>query len=219
MWDFLLGVFALGIGAVLLFGGYRLALILLPIWGFFAGFYLGAGAMQALFGEGFLSTVVSWVVGFVIALIFAVLAYLFWYVAVVLLGASVGASLGSGLMSLFGVDPGFLMGLVAVLFAIGAALLTMLLGVPKYLLIVLTALMGAGTVIAGVLLVFDQINRGELQTGAVVASIENSVWWSLVYIALAAIGMLAQFRSTLSYDLAAPPTRGLGGGPSVRPAI
>lgn len=134
VWDVLLGLFALLIGAVLLFSGYRLALILLPIWGFFAGFWAGAGAITALFGDGFLSTVLSWVVGFVIALLFAVLSYLYWYVAVVLLGASVGASLGSGLMALFGVDPGFLMGLVALLVAVVFAIGTMLLRVPKYLL-------------------------------------------------------------------------------------
>lgn len=219
IWDLLVGLLALWIGAVLLFSGYRLALFLLPIWGFIAGFYVGAAAMQALFGESFLSTVISWVVGVVIAILFAALAYLYWYVAVVMLGASVGASLGSGLISLFGVDPGVLMGLVALIFAVAAALLTMLLGIPKFLLIWLTALLGAGTTIAGVLLIVDRVDRADLRIGAMAAVIEHSLWWSLVYIVLAVIGITAQYRSTLQYELKAPPARGPGSGPRVRPAV
>ncbi|MBV9323828.1 MAG: hypothetical protein JO352_08595, partial [Chloroflexi bacterium] len=40
-------------------GGYRFFIFLLPIWGFFFGFGLGAQAVQALFGDAFLSTVTS----------------------------------------------------------------------------------------------------------------------------------------------------------------
>ncbi|MBV9322255.1 MAG: hypothetical protein JO352_00545, partial [Chloroflexi bacterium] len=63
------GMLALLFGMLLLFGGYRFFIFLLPIWGFFFGFGLGAQAVQALFGDAFLSTVTSWVVGFVIAVI------------------------------------------------------------------------------------------------------------------------------------------------------
>ena len=57
---------ALFLGAVILFGGYRLFLILLPIWGFFFGFGLGAHTVTLLFGQEFFATVTSWVVGFVV---------------------------------------------------------------------------------------------------------------------------------------------------------
>ena len=40
-------------GLLLAFFGYRLFLVLLPIWGFFFGLWLGADTMQVLFGEGF----------------------------------------------------------------------------------------------------------------------------------------------------------------------
>lgn len=45
---------ALLFGLVVAFGGYRLFLVLLPIWGFFAGFFLGAQTIS------FLSAMVSW---------------------------------------------------------------------------------------------------------------------------------------------------------------
>ena len=61
------GMLALFFGTVLLLGGYRFFLILLPILGFFFGFGLGAQTVQALFGGGFLSTVTGWIVGFGVA--------------------------------------------------------------------------------------------------------------------------------------------------------
>ena len=79
----LVGIVAIAIGAAMMLLGYRLALILLPIWGFFAGFIFGAQVLQEFFGDGFLATTASWVVGVVVGLLFAVLSYLFWYVAVV----------------------------------------------------------------------------------------------------------------------------------------
>ena len=49
-------VIALFFGSVLAFAGYRFFLVLLPIFGFLFGFGLGAQTIQAIFGEGFLST-------------------------------------------------------------------------------------------------------------------------------------------------------------------
>src|SRR6476619_8218511 len=91
-------------GFVLAFGGYRFFLLLLPIWGFFFGFGLGAQTIQAIFGSGFLSDVTSWIVGFVVALIFAVLSYLFYIFAVALIAGSLGYALGTGLLVAIGFD-------------------------------------------------------------------------------------------------------------------
>ena len=102
------GLIALGIGLLFAFYGYRLFLILLPIWGFFAGFVLGAGAMTALFGEGFLVTVTSWVAGLIVGVLFAVLSYLYYWFAVVFVGAWLGYTAGIGLMTLLGIGDGFL---------------------------------------------------------------------------------------------------------------
>ncbi len=61
-------------GVILAFFGYRLFLILLPIWGFFFGFLLGADTIHHLFNQGLFVTVTGWVVGFIVGAIFAVLA-------------------------------------------------------------------------------------------------------------------------------------------------
>jgi hypothetical protein len=70
----LLGALAIGIGLAFAFWGFRVFLILLPIWGFFAGFLLGAQGMTYLFGDAFLATTLGWVVGFLLGLLFAVLS-------------------------------------------------------------------------------------------------------------------------------------------------
>jgi hypothetical protein len=92
---------AIIVGLVALLYGYRLFLILLPIWGFFSGFAIGATATSAFFGGGFLATIVGWVIGFFVGLVFAVLSYLFYIVGVALLSATFGFFLGYGFMLLF----------------------------------------------------------------------------------------------------------------------
>ncbi len=51
-----MGLIALTFGLVVIFGGYRLFLVLLPIWGFFVGFYVGAQTIQVIFDVGFYCT-------------------------------------------------------------------------------------------------------------------------------------------------------------------
>ncbi len=47
---------ALALGAFTSFAGFRLFVILLPIWGFFAGFIATADVIQQVFGDSFLAT-------------------------------------------------------------------------------------------------------------------------------------------------------------------
>ena len=58
---------------MLLAGRFLLRLVI-PIWGFFAGFAFGAGIVAEFADEHFLGTVLSGVLGLVFAVIFAVLA-------------------------------------------------------------------------------------------------------------------------------------------------
>jgi hypothetical protein len=56
-------LFALLLGAALCLAGYRFFLVMLPIWGFFGGFWIGAEATSLLLGGGFLATTTGLVVG------------------------------------------------------------------------------------------------------------------------------------------------------------
>jgi len=145
---------ALLFGLVICFFGYRLFLILLPIWGFFFGFVLGAQTLQVIFGVGLFATVTSWVVGFVVGAIFGLLAYLFYAVAVALIAGGLGYAVGAGFMLLIGVDWGFLVWLVGIVVAVAAVVATFYFNLQKWALIAATAIVGAalcvGTFVLGV---------------------------------------------------------------------
>ena len=164
--DFLIGVLILLVGAAFCFVGYRFFQILIAIWGLFAGFNLGAASMTALFGQTFLGATTGLVLALVVGLLFAILAYFFYYVAVVLLGASVGYLLGSGLMAAFGLNnPGFLSVTVGIVLAVGFALLIVLFNLPKLFIMLYTAFGGAVAMLAGLLVLFGQVQVALLQYG------------------------------------------------------
>jgi hypothetical protein len=200
--DFLIGALVLLVGLAFCFVGYRFFRILIAIWGFFAGFNLGAAATTALFGQNFLGTTTGWVLGLVLGLVLAALAYFFYYIAVVLLGASVGYSIGSGLIAAIGLNnPGFVSVVVGVVLAVILAILILALNLPKLLIMVFTAIGGAGAIISGILLMVGQIHVVGLQYGIAIAAIRSSWFWSLVVIALAVVGFLAQWRTMQEYTL------------------
>ncbi len=195
-----IGALAVAIGLGFTFWGFRLFIILLPIWGFFFGFLFGAGLVTALFSDGFLATVTGWVVGFLVGVVFAVLSYLFYWFAVLFLGASVGYSLGLGLLALLGNGGDNLMGLIFGLVgaAIGAGLVVIL-RVPKYLIIALTAIGGAIATVAGVALIFQQITWAELSSGTTSAfqAIRDLGWlWAGATAVVAIVGIAYQIKLT-----------------------
>jgi hypothetical protein len=194
----LVSLIAILLGLALTLGGYRFFVILLPIWAFFAGFSSTASAVTGFWGTGFLTTVLSWVLGLLVGLLFAALAYLFYYAAIVILGATVGYQLGVGFMTWIGVNLGLVSALVGVALAVIFAIGVWYLKVPKLLIIVLTSLAGAASLLAGVFLAFGKISLADLQWGAVGAVVRQSWWWTLVYLVLAGIGIGAQWVMTSS---------------------
>jgi len=182
--------------------GYRFFLLLLPIWGFVAGLWLGAETVSILLGEGFLVSVTGLVVGFVAGLIMAVLSYLFYAVGVLLLGASFGYWLAAGLMYAVGFESGFLVTVVGAITAIIFATLTVMVDVKKHLAIIMTAFGGAGGIALAILLIFGAITLEQLQAGAaaaLAALIEESVFWLLIWLALAIGGIIFQESNTREY--------------------
>ncbi len=204
-----IGLLGLLIGLAFTFWGFRLFLILLPIWGFFFGFLFGAGATTALLGDGFLATTLGWVVGFVVGIVFAVLSYLYYWFAVVFIGASVGYAAGLGLLHWLGNGGdnlmGFLFGLVG---AIIVAAIVVVLRVPKYLVILLTALGGAFAAVTGVALILKQVTLAELNggIGGTVQAVDSLPWlWAVGAVILAGVGIAYQIRLTamaeeIAYD-------------------
>jgi hypothetical protein len=209
--DFIIALLAIVIGLAICFFGYRWLWILLPFWGFFAGLWLGFTGLQTIFGEGFLAGVSGLVVGLILGVIFAVLSYLFYFVGVAILGATAGYGLTMSLFTgAFGMNPNFIIWLIAIVVAVIAAFAVLVLNLQKYVIIFLTALAGASATIAGALLLFGQTSAEELsgQIGvfAPVSFQEGALWW-IIWLVLGIAGIVYQIISNRVYVLEPPPSR------------
>ena len=194
-------LFAAILGLAILLFGYRLFLVMLPIWGFFAGFWLGASAISVLIGQGFLATITGWVVGFIVGVILAVLSYLFYMIAVALIAAVIGGALASALMTAIGFDPGFLVSAVAILTGIAVAILALVFNLQKYVIILLSSIGGANLIVLAGLLLFGFVTLVDLQSGAnIIRPVLSQSWLALVaWLALAVVGLVVQVRANRTY--------------------
>ena len=173
MADILLGILAIVAGGAMLFAGQFVLRLVLPIWGFFAGFAFGAGLFAELADERFLGHGARLGSGLVFALIFAVLAYFFYAVAVVLAMAAFGFVIGSGLVVALGIDWNWVAVLVGV--AVGAVLgLVAVVGnMPMIVLAVVSSIAGAVSVVAGLMLLFGSLNSADFTEGAFTDTVDD----------------------------------------------
>lgn len=196
-----LALCAVLLGAAFCFAGYRFFLVMLPVWGFFGGFWIGAMGTSLLLGSGFLAGATSLVVGFVVGIVGAVLSYLFYMGGVMVVAAAFGGSLASGIMSALGFGPGLIMAIVVIVSALIAAGLTLLLNLQKLVIIIISAMAGAVLFVLAGLLLFGQITMLDLQSGASVAGpiIRGYWYWGIVWLALTVAGAVVQFRANRTY--------------------
>jgi hypothetical protein len=192
--DVIIGIIAILIGAALCFRGYLLMRIIIPIWGAFAGFALGAGLIAGS-DDGFLKTGLAWAVGFGFALVFGLLAYLYYEFSVLLTMASLGFVLGVALMTALGVRWEWLIVLVGI--AVGAVLATLAIvgELPMLLLTVLSSMAGASLVLGGIALVSNTINLDQIgEDGAITDTINRGPWWFILFGGLTVLGIVLQVR-------------------------
>jgi hypothetical protein len=190
-------------GLAVAYGGYRLFLILLPIWGFFFGFGLGAQTLQAIFGVGFLATITSWIVGFIVGAMFAVLSYLFYIFAVALLSGSFGYSVAVGILTAIGLNFGLIVWLIGIVAAIALAVIVLAFNIQKYAIIVITAVAGTGVIIFTILASVGGLTPAELARSPVLTAIQDSFWWLLFFIVVAGAGIIVQLRANQAYEIEA----------------
>lgn len=192
----------IGLGLVFCFLGNPAARIVLGLWGAVVGFLSGSVLYLAVFqwiGGGPLAAVPIWVFAVGLALLLAWLSFAFYAVAVLLSMGAVGWGLGHLLASALHF-PGWLTFAVALILAAGLVVAGWMLNLPKLLLIVLTALVGAGAIVDGIQLLIAQR----------VAWLDDAGWrldtgthlaWAGAFVALAIAGMLVQFRQSSDANL------------------
>jgi len=190
----LLGIILIVLGAgVALFGIWAFA-IMLPVWGFIGGFFLGAAAVSSLLGHGFLQTTLGIIVGLAAGVVLALLSYFLWYFGVIFAAASVGALIGTGLMRAAGLEAGWFLWLIAIIFGVIFAIGALILNLPPYLIIVNTSLAGAAAVVTGLLLLLGRVTAADLSNGPGWATVNHQWIWAVVWFAIGIAAMLFQLR-------------------------
>lgn len=190
--DILIGILLAVVGLTVAFSGLRVFFTMLPLVAFISGFFAGATLITNWLGDGFLSTATGWIVGLVVGVLFAAVSYLWWYAGALLAAGASGAMLLTGLFSLFGVDSGWVLTIVAIIGSVVFILLALVLNLPIYVVLVNTAILGAHGVVAGLLLIFNRVDSSELSWGVARAIVlENWFWW-VVMIVVAVLGMASQ---------------------------
>lgn len=188
-------------GLAVVFFGYRMFLILLPIWGFFFGLGLGAHTVQLIFGTEFLATITSWVVGFLVGLIFAVLSYLFYIVGVAILSASAGYWLAVSILGAIGLGYNFIVWVIGIIAAVILAYVVLRFNLQKYAIIVITAAGGTAAIILTLLAAFGQVSLADIAGNPVMAAMSHSFLWTIFFIVVAVAGIVVQLRANRSYEV------------------
>jgi hypothetical protein len=195
-------IIALLFATALIFGGYRFFLFLLPIWGFFFGFGIGAQAVQALFSDGLFATVTSWVVGFVVAIIFALASYFFYAAAIAVIAGTLGYMLGVGIMDLFGLSGlSLITFIVAIILAVAMIVVTFRFNLQKYVIIAATAIGGAALAIGTIMMGVSGVSLIQLFEHPVRLLWETSPFMAIVFALLAIGGIVVQIRANRRFEI------------------
>ena len=199
---FCMTIIALLFASALIFGGYRFFLFLLPIWGFFFGFGLGASAVQALFSTGLFATVTSWVVGFVVAIVFALAAYFFYAAAIAVVAGALGYMLGVGIMDLFGLSGlSFITFVVALVLAVVVVVVTFRFNLQKYVIIAATAIGGAALAVGTIMLGVGGVSLLQLAESPLRLLWQTSPFMAIVFVVLAIAGIAIQIRANRRFEI------------------
>ena len=190
-----LGVLAIVAGVVFCFRGYGALRVIIPIWAAFAGFYLGAGLVANNDDGVLLSSPTGWIVGLVVGLLFAALAYAYYAVAVVISMAAAGFTLGSSAVIALGLSWNWVVVLAGVAVGVALAALAIITDLPMVLLVVVSAIAGASAIIFGVLMVSGALVSDRIDSAEVSAQLTDRWWLYIVYVVLAAIGIVSQMRA------------------------
>lgn len=186
---------------IVAFAGYRLFLVLLPIWGFFFGISFGAQTVQALFGDGFLSTTTSWIVGFFVGLLFAGLSYLFWVAAVAIVSGGFAFSLVASILGLIGLDLDVVTWIIAMVAAVLFAFGVLVANLQKLVVIIATAFAGAAGVVGTFLFLLGDLDPAATVENPLQAALDDNPFWLVMLAGLAVLGIAAQMRTTKTYEV------------------
>lgn len=183
----------IGIGLVFCYVGYTAARIMIGLWGAAVGIGLG-GAIEVWFAErvAYVSTQ-QWIqvaIVVVVAVAAAWLAFAFYWVGVLVALGSLGWGLGTVLSNSLHLDGATALGVTALVAGL-AVIAGWVLELPRLLLILTTALMGAAAIATGVsVLIGSRINWLEPQAWTVEPLVQLA--WLVGFLVVTVSGIIAQ---------------------------
>jgi hypothetical protein len=196
----LVGLVGVVVGSLVAVFGVRVFFLLLPAWGFVAGFLLGAQGVSSVVGEGFAATVLGWGAGLGVGALFAILAGAFFWASVLILAGTVGWALVAGLLVAIGMEPGPLLFLAGLGGAAVLVVLAIIIDAPTVYVAVLTSIGGAAYAVAGAMLMLGRLGLADLDGGPIAAMrgypISAFAWLALAAIATGYQLLDARTRST-----------------------
>jgi predicted outer membrane lipoprotein len=170
-----------GLAAAL--NGYLLFRVLLPIMGFLLGYGIGFAGLQAALGTGFASTTIAVLVGLFVGAVLAALSYFYFTIAVTVFGASIVAGAFAFLGQAIGLrEEGFLVFLLALSGAIIGGLVVLRAALQDRLVVYLSAFLGVGLVLVGVMLGAGDLTMAELNEAGILATIRDTVDTSFIWL-------------------------------------
>ncbi len=213
MQDTFVGLLTLVVGVVLCFGGHRFFRFLMVLVGITAGFILGASGVAAITKGQFLDSLWAWLVAIVVGLALGGLAIPFYAAGVAVLGGVVAYLVGSGVMIYLGYGTGTLTQAVGIVAGAVAIILIYLFRVHRLLVLAVTALTGAGAILAGVLILLGKLTFDVPTATDPTAILRSTPLWLLLLVVLFLAGVGAQWsirskpapaRATAPQPAAAP---------------
>lgn len=198
----LVGIVLLAFGIAFCFYGFRTFLVLLPVIGFIAGFYIGAHAIQIAMDQGFLATTLGIIFGLLGGVIGAFASYVFMMIGIVIVAGLLGFAVAGGILSLFDLDPSCISALIGLGSAGAAVWLTLRYKLVRYVLIIMTAVLGSTAIMLSVLLFLNRITVAELtsQQGILYPVFsEAPVFW-IISLVLIAAGIYVQYLASRNFD-------------------
>lgn len=199
MTDGTVGVITLLAGALFCFRGGAALRALMALWGAFVGFGLAAGATAAFAGRPPFSTPVDWVVAILVALVVGALTYAFYALAVAVAVGSIGFGIGTAIATAAGAGNAWA-GIIGLVVGVLAAIVALATDLPYLLLVLLGALIGAGAMVAALMLFTGQLDVSHLTPVGVRGALTAHSWWTWVLLALAALGTVVQWRRPVVDD-------------------
>lgn len=193
MQDTFLGLLTLVTGVILCFGGHRLFRVLMVLVGFAAGFALGGSGVATATRGHFLDGLFGWIAALLVGLILGGLAIPFYAAGVAVLGGLVAYLVTSGVMAYLGFGTGTVTQAAGILAGAVAIVLIYLFRVHRLLVIAVTAMAGAGAILAGVLILLGKLTFDLPTATDPTAIIRSTPLWLLLTVVLFLAGVGAQW--------------------------